>query len=472
MKINQVHTRKNLLLKIVMLILTATFVVIALAACSDNNAPYEAFVWEERLHEGRYIFDGQTLTIATYAAEATRLRMFANFYMRYNSGVTIEIIDLGRDIPGAREQMNTRLMAGNIPTMTSGLLADVRNPSVARFFADWLPVMEAHPDFDEANWFMNAFHANAIDGRLYSFPTQISYLYTVANSNVLGLAEAFSGRTGISYAELMELHRQFAQDGMYLSERFDVALAVQNELHRFFDFESGRIEFNNQEFIGFITHARDITSPSRHFGQGLPPVSNDREAEASDAQNYLFMRVSIHFAPVYFSIFDEDTIFVNPIPEVNLNGEVMLWSMVSYALSAAATSTEQALAMDFLMFVMNPDEDRQRAASKYLNQFTSRDMAFFDVSSRISSLIRSNFTGALVNSPWNLAHSAQEVNNILFDEMTTVGEMQMALALPAPQVIHDIIEEVLGQFHDGLITAQAAAEALQNQLAIVMMEME
>jgi len=41
----------------------------------------------------------------------------------------------------------------------------------------------------------------------------------------------------------------------------------------------------------------------------------------------------------------------------------------------------------------------------------------------------------------------------------------------APGMIWDVLDEILGQFQDGLITAEQAAQDLQNRVTLILMEM-
>jgi len=66
------------------------------------------------------------------------------------------------------------------------------------------------------------------------------------------------------------------------------------------------------------------------------------------------------------------------------------------------------------------------------------------------------------------AYYTERIINILYH----TANLPMRHAYPIPQTITNILQDVLRDFQDGLITAEAAAEYLQNRVGLVLMEME
>ena len=289
-------------------IVMAATVLVALTSCGDATSD-EHFVWPQSI-DGQSPFYGETLTIATYDHVVSSLRQAAVRYMLENPGTTIDVIGHGNDFESAREEIGIQLMAGSASVLISDNFVDANNPLQMRFFEDWFLVMQADPHFDEADWFMNVFHAAAVNGQLHALPLQFMYSIYVANSTIPGLAEAFSELNGASHTDLLELHSRFSPDGQfYLSDRFDTAAAVFVNLDDYIDIEAGTVDFNNQEFIDFLVHVQSVIGSRRIGGY----VMGDREAEANASNIYLFRR-SPNFWYEYHGIFDEETIFVNPQP--------------------------------------------------------------------------------------------------------------------------------------------------------------
>lgn len=150
-------------------------------------------------------------------------------------------------------------------------------------------------------------------------------------------------------------------------------------------------------------------------------------------------------------------------PLVNDNREVLVEARFSYHLNANATPIEQAIAWDFLMFVMRADNRRQIIASP-LTHPTNRNVFYNDVQFLLPAMIREGFT-------W-FTGTEEEGVDLVIAEMTAWGEMPMRSASLRPRVIDDIVAENMRMFHDGLLSAELTAQNLQNQITLVLMEME
>ena len=426
-------------------------------------------------------FYGETLTLGV-VHQVFNYEAFARAYMRINPGVTIEIINYGRFYNFNEEEITTQvgvqMMTGTAPDLIYGALVDHRNPNTIQLLSDWFSVMNAHPGFFEDEWDMNAFNAMSADGRLYAFTSDYVFRYVVANSQIPGLVEAFSQHDSISLVDMIEMHRQFApQDGsMFLLSEMDVSHAVRANLHYFLDLESGVASFDNREFIDLITWARDNTPPMsirRHlqvedFSDGM----GNREAELFLSPHYLFRYIPNYFVE-YFSVFETDTIFLNPLPLVSVDGELLTWSEHNYVLNAGATPTQQLLALDFMMFMRNPGDISLWMSNPRYIGFVSTNNSYlrFRAEHRFPNMMTQNFTGPFAITPHQMSVSLEEAVNIFYDEKMQISEMPKTIWDFAPRVVFDALDEILGQFQDGLITAEQAANDLQNRLTLILMEM-
>ena len=467
-----------------------SLIIVALAAIimiSCGEAEFEQpFVWPESI-DGQNPFYGETLTIGAYFY-AEWLDRFARAYRRYYPGVTIEIINLSQDTDTVsiwdadptyvREQMGIQLMSGTAPVMIEDFLVDYLNPMTIPFFTDWFPVMEADPNFHEEKWLMNAFDALSRNGRLIGFPMIYDFpfgnSYFTINSTIPGLVEEFAGRQYISLSEMMEIHSRISAAitrPVYMTRDFDVLMAVESSIDDFFDFETGRVEFNTPEFISFIAHARELTSPGREFNPVSMPFWNeigDRALLASLSQRYMFHRVwTVNYES--FGIFDEDLFFTNPLPYANQHGELMITPWQTFVLNADASHAQQALALDFLRFILEaPDRDSLRLL--HFNTVASP----FRGSTRTAFEYQPNFYQHRFRElGWRpIDNSWTHAFEIMIARTQATQEMPMRDARYAPDVIRNAVREILHQFHDGLITAEQAANDLQNRVTLIIMEMD
>ena len=459
-----------------MLVLTALLALL-LAACGSDAAPDEPFVWQwERTTDNPSPFYGETLTIATtHLSFPGNYRWFAMQYMQRNPGVTIEIIDMGDDLERAREQMGVRLMAGDAPMMICGRLSDAFLPMSQTMFIDWNILLDAHPEFDENDWFMNVFRANEINGQLFSFPLSYAYAYVVANTTVPGLIDAVYGRESIHIGDIIDLYAQYlsitdSERPLYIGNFRNIlttnlwALLMLDT--NFFDFEAGEVNFNDPLFADTIARINGFVNP-RGYG-ALLGNWGDRTHEAAMAQSAFFRVITTdHYE--YFSIFENGTLFANPMRLTNSEGELIVQSFHSFMLSAGATPAEQALALDFVMFLgghgsANIESNQHRIFAG--EQSTHRELMRVESSQQLPNTIASFY------SSWNRALDFSGIIIKTIDRAEALVDVPMTTHRFAPRHIETMVtNEVYEQFHDGLITAEAAANYLQNRITLMLMEM-
>ena len=263
------------------------------------------------------LFDGETLTVAVISKALAQ--PFAARYMRENPGVTIELVSFEEELErdgnylDVQKQIGIQLMAGRGPVLIQQGIADSFDPRSAQYFYDWFPVMNADPEFNEDDWFMNAFHAVSMNGRLLSFPTYIYYNMATANCTIPGLAKALAAYECITISELVELHRAFSANTQYYFEpRSSLDILLVYDSYKFFDFETGWVDFNNSYFIDFISKHKDLWNQDSTF-YGNSVVSPAEEIALSDSYSFYFTEPYQH---QYFLGFEE-SLFTEITPVVN-----------------------------------------------------------------------------------------------------------------------------------------------------------
>ena len=459
--------KKNTLHKNIVALLLMVTLPINMIACSPDMGELNGNLYSEHIaNPDRSPFEGETLTIAT-SLYGFLLRPFADKYMRANPGVSIEVIDYNDDfrldgnLERIQQEISAQLMANTGPVLMDGTLVDYLDPRSIHYFTDWFPIMDADPDFKEEDWFMNVFRATAVNGRLHAFPTTFSYYYVTVNSAIHELSETVAGRDGITMPRLMELYREIKTNPqLFFEPYFGVDWVIGFYIDNFVDLENRWVNFSD-EFVDFIVYAEDMTSPDRDVWYQAP-LSAEKDAYWSGKYYFWFSEPSWFYQ--YFVNHSVQRYFTgSATPIVNNGGELMISLQEHYVLSANASPSEQALAWDFIKFMMKPENQ----SSISVIQPTNRTLLRFSVEQYLRQL---NTDGS-----WRISGSFDDAVESAVIQLTAFGEMPMQNMRSLPDVIigrNGAIPQALQLFLDGLVSAEQTAANLQNQVELVLMEID
>jgi len=447
---------------------------------SPGEAESDPEYIEQIVNPDRSLFYGETITIA--ARDSWLIRPFAFMYMQANPGVRVEItqhLDLDwshRDITDwgqARMEVGTQLMAGSAATLIHSYLVDAFDPRQGVFFYDWYKLMDADPNFHEEDWFMNVFHAFAIDGRLIHFPISVQYAPIVANRSIPELMEAMAEYAeGITLMELLQLHRNFSEryPQYHLEQLFTSEWIMLLNSEQFIDAQAGRVEFG-EEFVNFITYADSITCPDLTdvWGGALGWPVTDSPREQVKSERYFFHLDSNQWFWYWLDLEEDIHLFAGLTPLTNDSGELLIMSMDNFLLNANATPMEKAIAWDFLMFMMQPENFPNDTHSWYL-QPPNRNLFHYLIRQSMFFSWDHPRPGARV-FPWFPGDTHYEAAEVVRAKMTPFAEMPMRSMSTHPRIIDEIIADNLRLFYEGLLSAEQTAQNIQNQITIVLMEM-
>ena len=270
---------------------------------------------EEVVETAASPFAGEVISFAAHQDFFIRhsIRPFADLFSAVHPGSAVEIVRVQGDREETMDRMRVQLMAGSAPTIMQASLFGFPTMPNFDYFADWVPLMEAHPGFIEDEWHMNILNAFRLNDRLVGFPVAAVNNYVLANRNVPGIVEAFEGRTSISFQELIDLyhHHYEASGGMFFSEGPLLYYFRNFLLHRFFDYESRSVLFESQEFIDTITELYDIVSGS-WLGYDNAIAYDKLMSESS-----MFLTSSGTTGTFYFTNNNAEMNFVLPLPITN-----------------------------------------------------------------------------------------------------------------------------------------------------------
>jgi len=230
-------------------------------------------------------------------------------------------------------------------------------------------------------------------------------------------------------------------------------------IDNFVDPEAGLVGFSD-EFVDFIEYAKDMTCPNRDIWYQIP-LSSEKDAYWSERYYFWFSEPSWFFQ--YFVNHGVQRHFAgSATPIVNNDGELMINLLEHYVLSAHASPSEQALAWDFIKFIMKPEN---QSSLYFVIQPTNRNLLRFAVE---RNLLRNNIDGS-----WPVSGSFDDAVESAVTQLTAFGEMPMQNMRSLPDAIigrNGVIPQALQQFQDGLVSAEQTAANLQNQVELVMME--
>ena len=457
----------KVILKFLITIVLTITILFSIAACLGNRD--ESKMLEQIINPNRDDFIGETLTIATLW-DADFFSTLAQAYMSRNRGAKIEIINYepimrpDGNLSGVRQEINTQLMAGSAPTLFIRGLVDYFNPQAAQYLFDWFTLMNADPDFNEDDWFMNVFHAMTIENRLYAFPMFFNYDRVTVNTAIDGLYEMLEGRDGITINELMEIYNEMKIDNSYgFLAQFWLTRMLRGNINDFVDINTGHIEFGN-DFIELITDAKSLVN----FDYYAPSVFRNTilyEIDVYHGERYMFMYddyslVSRRLIPTYTHQY-----FKGTFPIVNDRGEIIIYSDLCVMLNANATPIQKALAWDFMKFIMTADNFPEGLSGFVLS--TNRDLYYRLLRREIG--MRDFFFHNIADV--NIGKLIEEINV----HFTKIAERPMAYWFRLPHFLigqsDSVINVALRQFEEGLISAEDTAANLQSQVELIFMEM-
>ena len=460
---------KRLNIRIISLLGFVMLIFISIG-CSIENNPIDPII-EQIVNPDMEALEGEVLTIAISRNKGFLLE-FTQRYMIQNPGITIEIIcyewifQRDGNWSAARQEISIQLMAGTGPILIDSELVDSLNPPSQQLLFDWFPIMQASPDFNEDDWFMNVFHATAINGRLYKFPIGFSYEVVSYNSLIPGLSETMSGREGITLSELFDIYDNFCYDKthnfMYL---FSPGWMLPYFIDNFIDLENGIVDFND-EFIKLITYANNITSFT-HLDWSDPTIFIPINRDAYLSERYL---LSSSHSAWYNMMLDINDVFnfKGYIPIIDISGEVFInvsGGGKGWLLNANATKEQLAIAWDFMQFMNNPNNYPG-------NWMTSAAPAN---RSMLMHQLKINLYGVDgVIRRFNPDVRLDEIvgtSDIVFEKITEISERPLRNLNRLPDSLNIVLLDAISQFTYGLISAEQTAQNLQNQVELMIMEM-
>ena len=350
---------------------------------TEHSHEFPGFDWDllrdyERDADRRHIadaspFNGETLTILVDHDWFSRhgMRTMADSFMRMHPGVNVEFTFLHElqrlfDSPyNDYEDIMCLQRAGDMPilmqTWSTGLLGSFMNTEKRGFFADWLPVMANHPDFDTDDWNMNVLNASRIHGELFVFPTFQHIGFIAANRSVPGLANMFEVKESISVSELVDLydmHKGFDARA-YITHEPTTWYIREYVMPSFFDIHDGTVAFDTEEFIEILQNLYYYVYFLEEWNIDIDQIRYNLSFELDRIlrENFFYRTIWGFDNFEIFSLTRYDPYFINPLPLVTNDGRLKVFrNFFGYTYSWILNThnpISQALAADFLLYMAN-----------------------------------------------------------------------------------------------------------------------
>ena len=414
-----------------------------------------------------------TLTISQLSTQQ-HLNVAISRFTALHPDVEIVLNTFENDFQRFNMQVPTQLMAGaadDIIEVGALPLFDLADRGKA---VDLLPLMQNDPDFNEDDFFMNVLNAFKYRGGLYAFPMTFSYevtgintfsLYGVNSGNSEEIIERFSRMGTISFRQMLDLYLGIEdRAGLFLKPKVNALSYIRRNLNDFIDFENNTANFLNDEFIRTLNDWKEVTDPQLIAGGRLPVMSGFtgvcRCHETEFASRYLFADYGMALSYDVFFPHAEQELFTHFIPVATDDGEILVGSGRIFFINSASGNVE--LAWEFLKFLAT---DPDVYFGWPLGIPTNREVFRNTIAHPIN-----NAVGVWAQQGRYVDGEIEEITKSIFERVSAFNEMPMRHSTDFWGDHSVMLEEIITSFYRGVLTAEQAAEQLQNRISLFLME--
>jgi multiple sugar transport system substrate-binding protein len=387
-------------------------------------------------------------------------------------GVEISLTNFRGDSQRYITQVGMQLMAGTADDIIEWhwgfSYADFADRG---FLTDIYTLMRDDYRFTYDDWFSNAFRAAEYRGGLYVFPLSFSYEIIGVNSTTSDeLVESFRQFDMISHRQLLDLYIEFSNaTSHFISPVIDAANVIIHDFGRIIDFEANTANFNTDEFIRLVSDARDASNPQRveaglvgNWGSLLTASNWANQIELS--YNYMFSNFLMNIQYEAFFPHEDYEIFTHFIPLATCDGEIIITSVRQFAINSASENKE--LAWEFLKFLATDEILAKNEIS--LGIPINRHMFDAHAVTFLTNYVESQrglpgFVDVSADTSDIVERIIEHVNRYVEKPMHNYNIFRDV------RIIEMIIESMTA-FHQGILTAEMAAEDLQNRVSLYLME--
>ena len=417
-------------------------------------------------------FYGETLTIFIERNwhRHRNMAQIANSFERMHPGVNVEFVFSDTIETEDFHDLMEELMTEHAPDIIQASNVFYPGHENTYYFVDWMPVLARHPGFDTNDWNMNVLTASFINGELIAFPSVQVVFFVSANRTVPGLADMFEIMESITIKELLDLYDGIwgYADGLAFLFVNLTGQVILFHLHEFFDYETGRVEFNTDEFIDLLERLYYTVHMLEE--EAWEDWQHRLDIDIIFSEHYFFRYHGGFMDFEVFLLLEHEPYFVNPLPIVTNDGALKVSAFTgnhhySWILSTQNPAS-QALAAEFLLFmagVFGQGVD-SRNSPFYAS---SASWGLFGVPARLDGFshgadVVRNFVHMFPSAPWR--QDAAYAADIIEEHILHLKNMEMQRLGVFPRSFFNIFVEELDEFSEGIVSARETATRLQNRV--------
>ncbi|MCL2666040.1 MAG: extracellular solute-binding protein, partial [Defluviitaleaceae bacterium] len=270
-----------------------------------------------------------SLEIAVFEDESIFLavsQMAAMFTEKYPN-ITVNVTAVSNGSNYAETLKTMILTEGYAPDLIAAPPNDefMLDPTVISRLTDLYGLLYEDPFFDEGDWFMNALHAFASDGKLYEFPLNVKpVLFSINNTISDDLTSNFKDRSNIAFFELLDVYNQADTSDLMLYNNQSINDVFWFTFNMFFNEYTDAYDFTDPLFLQmfdliekfFLTNVQSRPAEiMRHVN-----AMDDR----ADAKNFVFQKSPFSAIQYILPFSRGNPQFLGAVPMVDGNGRIIL----------------------------------------------------------------------------------------------------------------------------------------------------
>jgi len=467
------------------------------------------FIWAELLGEEDLFDDGSLGYLPSYYESGNIVtitvrgdRRYERMLQQARDEINAEWVIEGRDYTlhinfdsytidnwfEANQRLRVELMAGQGPDLMLVSGTPIWNWVRSGFFVDIYQLIDQEPHMEREDFFTNVLEALEYEGRLYVFPLSFGFEYVAINANLpQSFIDRFMQYNFISMGDLLSIYVDLMDEydhifgHMYPGNGSILASASQAIFYGmapFVDFNTGIATLTDNRFIEFLNMIQRVYTPMdlfQSFIYGSVPIAN-QEAMEEFSNQFTFFVEFIELGPINAFFTPTSPYFLHYIPIVCEQGRLRVnhtlggptWQHVS--LPKAGNSE---LAWEFTQHLLNAMAYPDLVSQAIFHSIGSYSFATPIRRDMFEPRMRNIMMSTLVSYAQPFVGMDDEVNRIhLVDNAIERLAYLNEMPITAPPFIqrYDIDHDVLEQLLAGVITAEDAAQSLQNQITLRLME--
>ncbi|MCL2719390.1 MAG: extracellular solute-binding protein [Lachnospiraceae bacterium] len=383
------------------------------------------------------------------------------------------------------DKIKTALIAGDFPDLLLNIGGAFLSQRDNNMFIDFYEMMDNDPDFDQDDYYTNVFEAYETNGRLYAFPVNFTYSTVAINTNMpRSTLRKYNRMDYISSLEMIQLFSETGSSfGIDVNLSANAPYSLTGKMLDFIDFDRKECNINSQEFINILKTFKSVDFPADSLvmsgSKGVTLWKDVSHPAGRTDKLYAFRRGISPYEIQYLLGFDKDA-FTNTIPVAYSGGGLEPISPkenfdISYCIPAGAKHKDEA--WQFIKFlsgdVASLGGDGIMAGVTLMSSellIPTNKKLFKQIFEYKANIFMDDLANP--DKAADFATYLGRYEKVLRDRDKNIQQAyetvhrwnSMSLTSMHYQALLDTALPVFEAFFEGFITAEAAAEDLQNKI--------